>query len=330
MRTVFSVFMTVAWVLPCAAQTNTDCTTAATLCAQQPVASNNTGSTGTQTFCPGNSAALWYAFTTNAVGGPVIATLSAIDCPSVPDMDDELGVVIVSGNINCQPGSLSAVSPCVLGAATASTTTANLLPNTRYWVVVSGGLGGGATIAAQCAFQLQVQGPGVNVVGITFGAGDDVTIGEGESTQLAGFGGPPYTWSPSTGLSATNIPDPIASPLATTIYTLTTTTPNGCVYSDQVVVEVVRRIQPPNTFTPNGDGFNDLWEIPGIQDYPGSEVRIHDRWGQLVFRSNGYREPWDGTNGGRMLPDGTYYYHIRLNVPEGRAQVYTGYISIVR
>jgi gliding motility-associated-like protein len=109
-----------------------------------------------------------------------------------------------------------------------------------------------------------------------------------------------------------------------------TTTIGGCTYVDQVNVEVLRLIIPPNTFTPNGDGKNDTWVIPGIVDYPGAEVNIHDRWGQRVYSSTGYREPWDGTNNGKVLTDGTYYYHIQLNQLEGRSAPYTGFISIIR
>ena len=136
-------------------------------------------------------------------------------------------------------------------------------------------------------------------------------------------------WSPTSGLSGNGIPDPISAPAATTRYTLTTDI-NGCTFTDEVIVEVIRLIDPPNTFTPNGDGINDTWDIPGMADYPGAEVTIHDRWGQRVLRSTGYRQPWDGTNNGRALAVGTYYYHIQLNQLEGRSPPYTGFITIVR
>ena len=93
---------------------------------------------------------------------------------------------------------------------------------------------------------------------------------------------------------------------------------------------VVPEVVIPTGFTPNGDGKNDTWEIPGMADYPGADVVIHDRWGQVVFRSNGYRDPWDGTNNGRALAVGTYYYHIQLNQLEGRSPPYTGFVTIVR
>ncbi|RMG91885.1 MAG: hypothetical protein D6706_17760, partial [Chloroflexi bacterium] len=59
-------------------------------------------------------------------------------------------------------------------------------------------------------------------------AGPDVTICKGQSTQLSASGGVSYTWSPATGLSATNIPDPVASPQSTTTYSVTVTDANGC------------------------------------------------------------------------------------------------------
>lgn len=308
---------------------NTGCDQAALLCAQQPVAGNNTGAVGLPGFCPGTNSLLWYTFTTNSQGGSAVVRLLDILCPSVAAMGDELSLVVLSGDGSCAPTSFTAVSDCVQGNAPFDITTQDLLPDTRYWVVLAGALNGGATIPAQCAFRIEVAGPGVDIIGIDLSAGPDVTIGEGEVTQLNAFGGPPYEWSPTVGLSGSDIPDPIASPSGTTIYSVTTTI-NDCVFTDEVVVQVIRRIEPPNTFTPNDDGINDTWFIPALSAYPGAEVLIYDRWGQLLFRSNGYDEPWDGTNNGVKVPEGTYYYHIQLNQLEGRSPPYTGFISIVR
>jgi gliding motility-associated-like protein len=196
-------------------------------------------------------------------------------------------------------------------------------------VPIAGVMNGFSTSPAQCSFTVEVSGPGADIIGVDVSAGPDVSIGEGESTQLQGFGGPVLDWSPTAGLSGNGIPDPIAAPVSTTRYTLTTAIA-GCTFQDDVVVEVLRLIEPPNTFTPNGDGYNDTWDIPEINDYPGAEVTIHDRWGQVVLRSTGYREPWDGTNNGRALSVGTYYYHIQLNQLEGRSPPYTGFVTIVR
>jgi gliding motility-associated-like protein len=69
----------------------------------------------------------------------------------------------------------------------------------------------------------------------------------------------------------------------------------------------------PNTFTPNGDGVNDLWLIKGIENYPTAMVQIFTRYGQKVFESKGYASPFDGKAGGAMLPSGVYYFIIKLS-----------------
>ncbi|MES2799633.1 MAG: gliding motility-associated C-terminal domain-containing protein [Bacteroidota bacterium] len=72
----------------------------------------------------------------------------------------------------------------------------------------------------------------------TINAGTDVAICIGASTPLSASGGSTYTWSPATGLSATNIANPTATPVATQTYTVSGTSAAGCVSSDQVVVTV--------------------------------------------------------------------------------------------
>lgn len=331
MRIVAFVLVLLFGATLCHAQPpNDDCSTAALLCAQQPLTGNNTGSQDPlPAFCQPGDFQVWYTFNTNSVGGPVDVSLSAIDCPLVLGMDNELSVVVLSGNGSCQPASFTAVSTCELDSVDFFFTTLALAPNTQYWIVVAGAMNNGATIAAQCGFQIVINGPGADIIGVDFDAGPDVEIGEGGSTQLNAVGGTTYDWSPTSGLSGNGIPDPIAAPVSSTVYTVTTQI-NGCTYTDDVFVEVLLLIQPPNTFSPNGDGINDLWEIPGIAEFPGSEVLIYDRWGQRMFRSNGYREPWDGTSNGREVTTGTYYYHIQLNQLEGQSAPYTGFISLIR
>ncbi|MCB0791553.1 MAG: gliding motility-associated C-terminal domain-containing protein [Flavobacteriales bacterium] len=309
---------------------NDDCASAATLCADQPLSGNNTGAVGLPGFCPNTDALLWYTFTTNSVGGPVTIDLGQIDCPIVSGMDNELSMIVLSGDGSCQPNSFTAVSTCAEDSVDFSLTTSALQPNTTYWLIVAGALDNGATITAQCGFALNLSGPGADIVNVDLDAGEDQQIGEGEYVQLGATStGNNYTWTPNSGLSGDDIADPIADPTETTIYTVTSEI-NDCIYSDQVTVEVIRRIEPPNTFTPNGDGHNDTWTILGISSYPSCEVDIFDRWGQRVFRSVGYSEPWDGTNAGAKLPVGTYYYVIDLNQLEGNAAPYYGSISIVR
>lgn len=328
MRIAFTLALVLWATLRTLAQpVNTECEDAVRLCAQQAMTSNNTGASTANGFCAPSARMVWYDFMTNSVGGEVTLSVSAIECADIAGADRELSAVILAGDGSCIKEEFSAVSPCASDSMNFVTTAASLQANTRYWVLIAGTAVNGETNAAQCSFALTVSGPGADVVGVDLSAGPDVTIGQGQSIQLNGIGG--SDWSPSAGLSSNTVPDPIASPEGTIKYTLTGTI-NGCTYADEVIVTVVRLVDPPNTFTPNGDGKNDTWVIPGIVDYPGTEVLIHDRWGQIVFRSNGYREPWDGTNNGRPLSVGTYYYHIQLNQLEGRSPPYTGFVTIVR
>ena len=89
----------------------------------------------------------------------------------------------------------------------------------------------------------------------------------------------------------------------------------------------------PNTITPNGDGKNDalafeiLDEFP--DDYPDAELVIFSRWGDIVYTQRPYKNDWKGTNTlNQPLPDGTYYYILRLNVPNGKIE--KGDVTIIR
>ncbi|WP_159075809.1 BspA family leucine-rich repeat surface protein, partial [Muricauda brasiliensis] len=71
---------------------------------------------------------------------------------------------------------------------------------------------------------------------------------------------------------------------------------------------------PAQAFTPNGDGNNDAWIIPGIDNYPNNNVRVYNRWGHEVFGTKSYRNNWEGFYKSRneKLPAGSYLYIIDL------------------
>lgn len=68
--------------------------------------------------------------------------------------------------------------------------------------------------------------------------------------------------------------------------------------------------QPPNIFTPNGDGINDYYVIPCIETgrFEDNELIIFNQWGDQVYQAKPYDNSWDGTYGGNALPSGTYFY----------------------
>ena len=99
--------------------------------------------------------------------------------------------------------------------------------------------------------------------------------------------------------------------------------------SDTVTVFVLPGISVPSGFTPNGDGTNDYWVLPFASEFPNIVVEVYNRWGELLFHSDGYNTPWDGTYNGKPVPVGTYYFIINLNDPRfPKAQ--TGPVTILR
>jgi gliding motility-associated-like protein len=122
----------------------------------------------------------------------------------------------------------------------------------------------------------------------------------------------------------------VAAPFATTVYTVSVESADGCVATDTVLI-VVRDPADggfvfPNCITPNGDGANDTWILDVIQLFDNHEVILINRWGSEVFRSTDYQNDFDGTWEGGELPAGTYYYLIRLNTD----QIYKGPFVIIR
>jgi gliding motility-associated-like protein len=85
----------------------------------------------------------------------------------------------------------------------------------------------------------------------------------------------------------------------------------------------------PDSFSPNGDGINDRFIIPGIKEYPNNELIIFNRWGNEIYRRQNYQNEWDGrsSNRNKKLPVGTYYYILHLNNGE---KTRNGYIYLTR
>ena len=67
-------------------------------------------------------------------------------------------------------------------------------------------------------------------------------------------------------------------------------------------------------FTPNGDGMNDYWYIPGLEEYGNVTVTVYNRFGQPVYESTRYKNDWDGTWNGYPLPSASYYYIIKSSL----------------
>lgn len=87
----------------------------------------------------------------------------------------------------------------------------------------------------------------------------------------------------------------------------------------------------PTAFTPNGDGRNDKWEIFG-NDVTKLDLRVYNRWGELVFVSNSMEKWWDGTAGGKPAPEGVYAWTVSYENPlkKGVVEKKQGTVTILR
>ncbi len=67
-----------------------------------------------------------------------------------------------------------------------------------------------------------------------------------------------------------------------------------------------------NSFSPNGDGINDSWGVPGIRFYGGARISVYDNVGSRLFYTESPDQGWDGTFNGKQLPVGTYFWTIEI------------------
>jgi len=154
---------------------------------------------------------------------------------------------------------------------------------------------------------------------------DVVTLGGTPS----GPAGSTFSWTPDSLVSNATAANPTTSPAVTTWYVLSIIGPNGCLDTDSVLVTVEPNVIIPTGFTPNSDGRNDTWVIDYIELFPECVVEVYNRWGDQLFRSVGYRQPWDGKYRDGYVPVGTYYYVIDLK-DERFPEAYTGPLTVIR
>jgi gliding motility-associated-like protein len=136
-----------------------------------------------------------------------------------------------------------------------------------------------------------------------------------------------YKWTPSAYLNSDVIINPLCTTAADIFYQLTATDNLGCSNKSSMAVKILRDPLIPSAFTPNGDGLNDLWRMKELSNYPNCEVSIFDRYGQLVYYSKGYKNPWDGTKNGQPMTAGTYCYLIDTKKLK---TIFKGFVVLLR
>ncbi len=147
-----------------------------------------------------------------------------------------------------------------------------------------------------------------------------------------------YAWTPPGGLSCTDCPHPVARPQFTQTYTVTATDNNTCTATAEVTVSVVctnENYFVPNTFSPNGDGMNDVFYPRGRGLARVQSMRVFNRWGQLVFERKNFmaNDPssgWDGKMRGQPLPSDAYVYVIEFVCDNATVIPFKGNITLIR
>lgn len=178
--------------------------------------------------------------------------------------------------------------------------------------------------------------PSVSVpASLTTYAGNTLTIPASYSQGVTG-----YSWTPAQGLNCVDCPQPIATPKISTKYTVIATDENGCQNTGSVHVAVTCpsvNIFVPNTFSPNGDGRNDIFYVRGKGIERVKSLRVFNRWGEIVFEKReipanieSVQYGWNGKNKtGTPHPD-VYIYQVEVYCENGEILRFEGNVALIQ
>jgi gliding motility-associated-like protein len=152
-------------------------------------------------------------------------------------------------------------------------------------------------------------------------AGPDTCVANQRTVVISASGAESYQWWDETQkITLGNAAQLQVSPDSTTVFYVEMTDSAGCSYLDSVQVEVLfldeLDLQAINTITPNGDGYNDVLEFPNLTKFDTYTLTVFNRHGTTVYDSFNYQNDWDGTRNGAPLPEGVYFYILRIGQQE--------------
>lgn len=144
-----------------------------------------------------------------------------------------------------------------------------------------------------------------------------------------------YQWAPAHCLRTTDESTVEASPKDTIVFTVTVTDSFGCARSDTVGIRVLHvvcdnpYVYVPNSFTPNGDGVNDVLYVRGPL-VESLYFAVYDRWGEKVFETAEQSRGWDGTFRGKACEQGVYVYYLEVRCKGGSENLMKGNVTLIR
>lgn len=165
--------------------------------------------------------------------------------------------------------------------------------------------------------------------------GPDITIPLGDSVylnaELIDVSAFSFNWSPvNVGTTTQSF---WYAPSETGIVHLIVTDSLGCMYEDEILIRVVveQFFYVPNSFSPNGDQANDLYQVFDSGDDIIRSVEIYDRWGNQVFVQNG-NAPfiWDGTIRGTPAMPGVYAVKVIWTDEKGKNKIHVSDLTLIR
>ena len=165
---------------------------------------------------------------------------------------------------------------------------------------------------------------------------DQPIVLPGTTVQLSATppSGVNYSWFPPNAVSDPSIADPTALITQTTTFTVTISD-SVCTVSDQVTVTVYELncdepdIFVPDAFTPNGDGNNDILFVRG-RFLTRMELKVFDRWGELVFETTDQSQGWDATYKGKPVDPAVFVYWLEATCADGQEFFKKGNVTVIR
>lgn len=170
---------------------------------------------------------------------------------------------------------------------------------------------------------------------------DTILVGGTATLSVTSVPGYTYRWEPADLLENPDQPTTSTKVLTdpqNTEFTVTITNPDGCEITCTPGTLTVAQLacdEPyiflPNSFTPNGDGVNDVLKVRVFEPYVRTvELIIYNRWGQEIFKTTDLNTGWDGTFKSEEMPIGSYGYHLRVFCIDEQEYVKKGNVSIIR
>lgn len=142
-----------------------------------------------------------------------------------------------------------------------------------------------------------------------------------------------WVWTPEEGLSCLDCSPPTVQPLEDIEYNLVLSDILGCFVDNvdfNIKVHPETFISMPTSFTPNGDGNNDLIFVEGWGIKDLFEYQIYNRWGELVFETSNLEVGWDGKYKGEIQNNDVYVYKVRVRTWRDEEKTQEGYINLIR